>query len=285
MNKNISLESKNENKNYQGTALLSINHFNELKDFSFPAKLIIFSISFLNMLFIILVLSSLFIESSAVDIISVFKSINILSAFKVTLSSLSISALITIFLGVPFSYFISRQDRYINKILNIVISLPLLMPPSITGLALLLTFGNRGVLSKLSSNLAFTFSALIIVQIFVMLPLFIHTLKNAFTSIDDQIVEAALVEGAAENDLLFKVYLPLSLKAFITAIVISVLRAAGEFGATIIFAGNLSGKTQTVTTAIYSLTQSDLSQAVALAVIMLIFFLFPLFLVEFKVKN
>ena len=285
MNKNILLERKKENKKYQQTALLSIKYFNELQRFSFPAKLIIFSISFLNMFFIIIVLLSLFLESSAVDIISVFKSINILSAFKVTISSLGISALITVFLGVPFSYFISRQDRYINKILNIIISLPLLMPPSVTGLALLLTFGNRGILSNLSSNVAFTFSALIIVQIFVMLPLFIHILKSSFASIDEKIIEAALVEGAAENDLLFKVYLPLSLKAFITALVISILRAAGEFGATIIFAGNLSGKTQTITTAIYSLTQSNLSQAIALAVIMLSFFLIPLFLVEFKVKN
>lgn len=285
MSKNIYLEAENKNSGYPNTALFSPAYFNELKSFSFPAKFLIFLIAALNTLFFIFVILSLFMESSVIDILNVFSSWNILSAFKITFYSLTISALLTILLGVPFSYLISRRNRLINKILNIIISLPLLLPPSITGLALLLSFGNRGILSNLTSNLAFSFWALIIVQLFVMLPLFTLTLKNSFATIDKNIVEAAMVEGAAENDLLFKVYLPLSIRAFTTALIISVLRAAGEFGATIIFAGNMSGKTQTLTTAIYSLSQTNLSQAVALAVIMLVAFLLPLFVVEFKIKK
>lgn len=285
MSENIILETEKKNINYQKAALLSPSYFNELNNFSYSAQILIVLIAALNIVFITFVISSLFIESSVSDIINAFRSVNILSAFKITFFSLSISALLTVVLGVPFSYIISRKNRYINKILNIMISLPLLLPPSITGLALLLSFGSRGILSSLTSNLAFTFTALIIVQLFVMLPLFTLTLKNSFSSIDENIVEAAMVEGAAENDLLFKVYLPMSLRAFSTALIISVLRAAGEFGATIIFAGNMSGKTQTLTTAIYSLSQTNLSQAVALAVIMLSAFMLPLFLVEFKIKD
>lgn len=285
MSENIILETEKKNINYQKAALLSPSYFNEFNNFSYSAQILIVLIAALNIVFITFVISSLFIESSVSDIINAFRSVNILSAFKITFFSLSISALLTVVLGVPFSYIISRKNRYINKILNIMISLPLLLPPSITGLALLLSFGSRGILSSLTSNLAFTFTALIIVQLFVMLPLFTLTLKNSFSSIDENIVEAAMVEGAAENDLLFKVYLPMSLRAFSTALIISVLRAAGEFGATIIFAGNMSGKTQTLTTAIYSLSQTNLSQAVALAVIMLSAFMLPLFLVEFKIKD
>jgi molybdate transport system permease protein len=285
MSENISLERENKNHSYQNTALFSPAYFNNLKSFSFPAKILIGLIAALNIFFIVFVISSLFIESSVIDIINVFSSVNILSAFKITFYSLAISASLTVLLGVPFSYLISRRNGFINKILNIMISLPLLLPPSITGLALLLSFGSRGILAGLTSSLAFTFSALIIVQLFVMLPLFTLTLKNSFSAIDENIVEAAMVEGAAENDLLFKVYLPLSLRAFTTALIISVLRAAGEFGATIIFAGNMSGKTQTLTTAIYSLSQTNLSQAVALAVIMLSSFLLPLFVVEFMIKE
>ena len=285
MSENIISSTESKNKNYQKAALLSPAYFNEFNDFSYPAKILFVLIAVLNIVFITFVILSLFIESSVSDIINVFGNVNILSAFKITFSSLSISSLLTVVLGVPFSYIISRKNRYINKILNIMISLPLLLPPSITGLALLLSFGNRGILSSLTSNLAFTFTALIIVQLFVMLPLFTLTLKNSFSSIDVNIVEAAMVEGAAETDLLFKVYLPLSLRAFSTALIISILRAAGEFGATIIFAGNMSGKTQTLTTAIYSLSQTNLSQAIALAVIMLSAFLLPLFLVEFKIRD
>jgi len=285
MGDNTFLETEKENRSYQKTALFSPVYFNDLNSFSFSAQIFIFLISALNIIFIAFIILSLFIESSISDIINVFKSVNILSAFKITFFSLSISALLTVIFGVPFSYIISRENRYINKILNVIISLPLLLPPSITGLALLLSFGSRGILGSLTSNLAFTFAALIIVQLFVMMPLFTLTLKNSFSSIDENIVEAAMVEGAAENDLLFKVYLPMSLRAFSTALIISVLRAAGEFGATIIFAGNMSGKTQTLTTAIYSLSQTNLSQAIALAVIMLSAFLLPLFLVEFKFKD
>ncbi len=285
MSENIISGTESKNGNHQEAALLSPAYFNELNDFSNPAKILFVLIAVLNIVFIAFVILSLFVESSVLDIINVFRNVNILSAFKITFLSLSISSLLTVVLGVPFSYIISRKKRYINKILNVMISLPLLLPPSITGLALLLSFGNRGILSSLTSNLAFTFSALIIVQLFVMLPLFTLTLKNSFSSIDVNIVEAAMVEGAAETDLLFKVYLPLSLRAFITALIISILRAAGEFGATIIFAGNMSGKTQTLTTAIYSLSQTNLSKAIALSVSMLSAFLLPLFLLEFKIRD
>jgi len=279
------LETKKKSSIYQKDALFSPTHFNDLQSFFLSSQSLIMLIAVLNIGFIAFVISSLFIESSVMDIINIFHRLNSLSAFKITFYSLSISASLTVFLGVPFSYLISRKNKYINKILNIIISLPLLLPPSITGLALLLSFGNRGLLSSLTSNLAFSFTALIIVQLFVMLPLFTLTLKSSFASINKNIIEAAMVEGAAEKDLLFKLYLPLSIRAFITALIISILRAAGEFGATIIFAGNMRGKTQTLTTAIYSLSQTNLSQAVALAVIMISVFLVPLFVVEFKIKK
>ncbi|PUU90932.1 molybdenum ABC transporter permease [Halanaerobium sp.] len=285
MNDNSVLKQKSKSEKYQQSALLPAAFFSKSADSSFPVQLSIYILSALNISFIFLIILSLFIESSAVDILNIFKNMNVLSAFKITFFSLSISALLTIILGVPFSYLSSRKNGYVNKMINILISLPLLLPPSITGLALLLTFGNRGVLSYLTGNLAFTFGSLVIVQSFVMLPLFIHTLKNSFVEINKNLIEAAMVEGAAENDLLFKVYLPLSRRGFTTALIISILRAAGEFGATIIFAGNMSGKTQTLTTAIYSLSQTNLSQAIALAVIMLSAFLLPLFLMEFKIKK
>ncbi len=222
MSENFFLEAKTKSGIYQKEGLFSAKYFNNLRGFSLPSRTLIILAAILNIVFIAFVISSLFIESSVTDIFNLFSSLNILSAFKITFYSLSISASLTVLLGVPFSYVISRKNRYINKILNIMISLPLLLPPSITGLALLLSFGNRGLLSSLTSNLAFSFTALIIVQLFVMLPLFTLTLKSSFSSINENIVEAAMVEGAAEKDLLFKLYLPLSFRNFITALIISV---------------------------------------------------------------
>lgn len=281
----ISLDSKTEAKGGDlGTSLLNRDFFTSFGKEKLSTKVIISAIVLINILFMLLVISSLFIESSVTDIVKLFENVNAISAFKTTIISLSISALITIILGIPFSYYISKKNSFLNKIFNIFVTLPLLMPPSITGLALLLTFGRKGILNQINSSIPFSFAALIIVQVFVMLPLFTQSMKNAFFSIDKNIVEAAEVEGAVEKDILLKIYLPLSKRALSTGLIMAVLRGAGEFGATIMFAGNLSGRTQTLTTAIYSLSQTNLSQAIALAAMMISFFIIPLILVELKIK-
>ena len=111
--------------------------------------------------------------------------------------SILISITITVLVGVPFSYVVSQNRSRINKVVNMFIKLPLVMPPTVAGLALLLTFGNRGILSDiintLNLNLPFTFTALVIVQVFVMLPLFTQSLKNGFEAIDEEVKEAAMV--------------------------------------------------------------------------------------------
>jgi len=281
----LSIDSKTNNKiSSINEGLFSTQLFKQYKKWPVSIKTIITIIALMNILLISSVIISLFAESSVLDVLKVFKSINVLSAFKITLFSLSVSALLTIILGVPFSFFIVKKDNKLNRVLNVLITLPLLLPPSITGLALLLTFGSRGILADITSNIAFSFTALIIVQLFVMLPLFTQSLKNGFSAVNNKMVEAALVGGAGEKELLFNIYLPLNIRSFSTGLIMAVLRGAGEFGATMIFAGNLSGKTQTLSTAIYSLTQTDLSQAVALAVIMITAFILPLILLEFKIK-
>lgn len=285
MNNFLSLEEKTEVRGGDSaTSLLNTDFFTEFGKQTLPTKFIISVIALINIIFMFLVISSLFIESSVTDIVDLFQNVNAIAAFKTTMISLSISALITILLGIPFSYYISKKNSFLNKIFNIFVTLPLLMPPSITGLALLLTFGRKGFLTSISSSIPFSFTALIIVQVFVMLPLFTQSMKNAFFSIDKSVVEAARVEGAVEKDILLKIYLPLSKRALSTGLIMAVLRGAGEFGATIMFAGNLSGRTQTLTTAIYSLSQTNLSQAIALAAMMISFFLIPLILVELKIK-
>ena len=245
-------------------------------------KVLLFSIAIINLGLIVLIISTLFLETSMIDMFTILQSINTWQAVKVTVTSLFFSMLIAVIIGVPLAYFAIKRNNKFYKLLNLIINLPLVMPPAVVGLALLLAFGQRGILAL---NLAFTFMALVIIQTFVILPFFTLALKDGFAAIDEQIEEAAKVDGASSKELLFSIYLPLSIKPFTTGLVIGCLRAAGEFGATIIFAGNLTGRTQTLATAVYTLAQQNGEQAIALALLLIVIFSLPLLLVEFKVKE
>ncbi|WP_089861097.1 molybdate ABC transporter permease subunit [Halanaerobium salsuginis] len=265
-------------------------YFRNRFDFSFDlTRSLLFFLASLNVVFMCLIIASLFLSTSPADLARTVDNLNTLRAIKVSLFSILVSIIITIFVGVPFSYVVSQNGSKINKIVNMFIKIPLVMPPTVAGLAMLLTFGNRGILSNiingLNLNLPFSFAALVIVQVFVMLPLFTQSLKNGFEAIDGEVKEAAMVFGAEEKDILFKIFLPLSIKPLLTGIIMACLRAAGEFGATMMFAGNLSGKTQTLSTAIYTMAQKDLGQSIALAVVLIMTFAIPLIILELKLNS
>ncbi|MEJ6952540.1 molybdate ABC transporter permease subunit [Natronospora cellulosivora (SeqCode)] len=262
------------------------NSYNKRLSFSFKPnffKLLVFILSIINIGFILLIVFSLFYNSSVSNILAVLSNITVWQAVRISFSSIVISALITILIGTAVAYIISQKDNKTNRIISILLNVPLLMPPAVAGLALLMTFGRRGFLANLLSNftISFSFFALIIVQVFVMLPLFTQSLKNSFQVIANQdIQEAAMIAGAGDKDLLLYIYLPLSRRPFFTGLTMACLRAAGEFGATLLFAGNLEGRTQTLSTAIYTFIQQDINLAVSLAVLMLVLFLIPLFIIE-----
>ncbi|WP_018247471.1 molybdate ABC transporter permease subunit [Orenia marismortui] len=252
-------------------------------------KILIWGIMISNVLFITLIILSLFFKSSLGDVVTVIKDLNTLKAIKITISSIVCSAVMTIIIGVPFAYVMAQKQGKIYRIINMILNLPLVMPPTVAGLALLMAFGRRGafanVIRVIGLDIPFSFVALIIVQVFVMLPLFTQALRSGFETIDQDIKEAAMVFGAGEKELLFFIYLPLSIRAFVTGLIMACLRAAGEFGATMMFAGNLSGKTQTLSTAIYTLSQRDLGQSISLAVVLILIFLIPLLILELKLKD
>ena len=252
-------------------------------------KVLIWGIMIFNVLFITLVVVSLFLKSSLSDILIVVQDMNTLSAIRITITSLFCSAVMTVIIGTPFAYLMSQKQGKIYRIINMILNLPLVLPPTVAGLALLMAFGRRGafrnVIEIIGLDIPFSFMALIIVQVFVMLPLFTQSLKNGFESINSEIKEAAMVFGAGEKEILFLIYLPLSIRSFLTGLIMACLRAAGEFGATMMFAGNLSGKTQTLSTAIYTLAQKNLGQSIALAVVLILIFLIPLLVLELKLKE
>ena len=155
------------------------------------------------------------------------------------------------------------------------IDLPIVLPPSVAGLALLLVFGRRGLLgeslSVLGIEIAFTTIAVVIAQTFVSAPFFIRSARTGFASVDHDLEDAARVDGASERQLFRSITVPLASAALAAGLVMSWARALGEFGATIMFAGSVAGKTQTLPLVVYAEFQGgDLDAAIAAASILVL---------------
>jgi molybdate transport system permease protein len=157
-------------------------------------------------------------------------------------------------------------------VIETVLDLPIVLPPAVAGLALLMTFGRRGVfgpaLTQLGINLPFTTIAVVMAQVFVAAPFFIRSAQTGFASIPREIEEGASDLGADAWHVFRHVTFPLAGPALLSGIILSGARALGEFGATILFAGNFAGRTQTMPLAIYQAMESDLGAALAVAAVL-----------------
>lgn len=158
-------------------------------------------------------------------------------------------------LGLPLARFMSRRDFYGKDVCEAFITLPLVLPPSVIGYGLLILIGKNGVigkyLSSLGINLIFTWYAIIMAATVVAFPLFYQTAKAAFQSVDLNYEKAARTLGARELRVFFTVTLPLAWPGVMAGLVLAFARALGEFGATLMVAGNIPGQTQTIPVAIY----------------------------------
>ena len=176
------------------------------------------------------------------------------------------TALLTLLFGTPLAYLFARRTFRFKRILNVLIELPIVLPPAVAGLALLITFGRRGLLGPLLNEagiaLPFTIYAVIMAQTFVAAPFYIRSAQIGFRGVPREVEDAALVDGAGGWRLFFHIILPLSAHALGAGIVLSWARALGEFGATILFAGSLQGRTQTMPLLIYNVIERDINAAI-----------------------
>jgi molybdate transport system permease protein len=195
-----------------------------------------------------------------------------LSALRLSLLTSSLSALLAVATGMPLAYILARWKFHGKTAIELLVDLPVVLPPSVAGLALLIAFGRQGVFGQwlfpLGISLPFTTLAVVMAQTFVAAPLFVRSAKVGFAEIDPQMEEAAIVEGAGELQLFRFIMLPLAWRSLLTGIVLTWTRALGEFGATIMFAGNLEGKTQTMPLVIYLGLERSLGVALALSVLL-----------------
>jgi molybdate transport system permease protein len=197
-----------------------------------------------------------------------------LSALKLSLVTSTVSVIITVVAGTPLAYILAGWKFSGKTVFELLIDLPVVLPPSVAGLALLIAFGRQGVfgawLNAIGISLPFTTAAVVMAQTFVSAPLFVRSARVGFAEIDKQMEEAATVEGANEWQLFRFIMVPLAGRAFLTGLILTWTRALGEFGATIMFAGNLEGKTQTMPLAIYLGFEHGLGVAIALSVMLVL---------------
>lgn len=197
-----------------------------------------------------------------------------LTAIGISLRTTLIAMAIILAFGTCLALAIQKGGRTVSATLELLVTLPAMLPPSVAGIGLLLAFGRQGLLGPdLESHgitIGFTPIAVVMAQVFVSTPFYVREAATAFRSLDPQMLEAARLDGANGGRLAWSLILPVTLPFLITGAVMAWTRALGEFGATILFAGNMKGVTQTMPLAIYLGFESDLDQAKALAVILLL---------------
>ena len=209
-------------------------------------------------------------------------------ALSLSLVSSTITTFIAAIFGTPLAYLLARWKFKHKPLLELILDLPIVLPPSVAGLALLIAFGRKGlfgpVLDIFGIHLPFTTAAVILAQTFVAAPLYVRSARIGFAQIDMQLEESAHVEGANQWQLFSEVMIPLAGRALASGAILTWTRALGEFGATILFAGNLEGVTQTMPMAIYLGFERNLGVALTLSVV-LIFVSIILLLITRKLEK
>jgi molybdate transport system permease protein len=194
-------------------------------------------------------------------------------AIAISLRTSSAAVLLVLVFGTPLAYLLARRRSRIVSLLEVLIDLPTVLPPAVAGLALLMAFGRRGMLgdtlTALGIQIPFTTLAVVLAQIFVAAPYFVKTAAVGLTGVSRELEQAAALDGATAWRTFRYVVLPLAWHGLLGGAALCWARALGEFGATIIFAGNLAGRTQTMPLAVYLGFEMDLSQALTLSAILL----------------
>ncbi|HEY8169409.1 MAG: ABC transporter permease [Candidatus Limnocylindrales bacterium] len=196
----------------------------------------------------------------------------VVDALILSLLTTGISLIITVIFGLPLAFVMARRTFRGSTLLEAVVDLPIVVPPAVAGLGLLLVFGRRGVIGEaLGLSIPFTTFAVILAQVFVSAPFFVRSARTGIVSVDGDLEDAARVDGATERQLFRSVTAPLASTALAAGLVMTWARAMGEFGATIMFAGNIEGRTQTLPLVVYSEFQAgSLDSSIAAAAILVL---------------
>lgn len=208
-----------------------------------------------------------------------------LTALFITLKLASVTTLILMLFGTPFAWWLARTRWRFKFLLEALVALPLVLPPTVLGFYLLVALGPHGPIGGLLEalggySLAFTFTGLVVGSVFYSLPFVIQPLQNAFSAIEERTLEAASTLRATALDRFFSVVLPMTRSGVITAATLGFAHTIGEFGVVLMIGGSIPGETQVLSIAIYDHVESlEYTQAHWLSAALLIFSFLVLFLV------
>lgn len=236
------------------------------------------------LIFILLPIVALLLRTPPQQWLANIKQPEILQAVGISLGTTLLATLISVVLGTPVALALARDYLPFRRTFDTLIDLPTVLPPAVAGIALLMAFGRRGIfgsfLDDIGIHIAFTPIAVILAQTFIAASFYIKAASIGFASIDHELEQAAGLDGASGWQTFRYLILPLSRSALLSGAVMTWARALGEFGATIIFAGNFAGRTQTMPLAIYLGFELNFEIALTLAVILIGFSFIALLLVK-----
>lgn len=196
------------------------------------------------------------------------------SPLWISLSIAIPATVITFFLGVFMAYHVTKAGKKLGRILDILFTLPLVLPPTVAGFLLLVLLGKNGIIGKGLSSLGvqfiFTRSAAVLAATTISLPLMYRSAKAAFEQIDQNLIYAGRTLGMSEGRIFLRITLPNALPGVASGTILAFARALGEFGATLMLAGNIPGRTQTMPMAIYTAMQGGSKQEAFVWVIILL---------------
>jgi molybdate transport system permease protein len=228
----------------------------------------------LGLLFLALPLAGLLIRAPWTTLPQRLTEPGVLTALRLSLQTATLATLLCLVLGVPLAWLLARVEFPGRRLVRALVTVPLVLPPVVGGVALLLVFGRRGLVgewldSAFGITLPFTTTGVVLAEAFVAMPFLVIAVEGALRGADTRYEEAAATLGAGRWTTFTHVTLPLVAPGIAAGAVLCWARALGEFGATITFAGNFPGRTQTMPLAVYLALETDLQAAIVLSLILL----------------
>jgi molybdate transport system permease protein len=227
-----------------------------------------------GLVFLVLPLLGLLVRAPWRSLPSRLVAPGVLTALRLSLQTATLATVVCVALGVPLAWLLARVEFPGHRLVRALVTVPLVLPPVVGGVALLLVFGRRGLLGSwldaaFGVTLPFTTTGVVIAEAFVAMPFLVISVEGALRGADTRYEEAAATLGAGRWAAFRRVTLPLVAPGVAAGAVLCWARALGEFGATITFAGNYPGRTQTMPLAVYLALEQDLDAAIVLSLILL----------------
>ncbi len=224
-------------------------------------------------LFIALPILAVFLRIDVGTITDQLSNKAIIDAIQLSLYTSAIATVIAFIFAVPTGYFMATRKFFGKPVIDALIDLPIVLPPAVAGVALLYTFAPKGLLGPIFNQFGIiipsSIVAVVIAETFVASPFLIRAAKTGFETLDKDVVNSAKILTSSRIKVFLTISLPLALRAIMSGIVLTWARAMGEFGATLMFAGNLPEITQTMPLAIYTMLYSDPTAGIMLSLILI----------------